>query len=54
VLGCGPEELLIPEPEQVKRVDNQSDQPAVAAAGATAGPSAVTPRRRDARSLPPV
>jgi DNA-binding Xre family transcriptional regulator len=54
VLGCGPEELLIPEPEQVKRVDNQSDQPDVAAAGATAGPSAVTPRRRDARSLPPV
>jgi DNA-binding Xre family transcriptional regulator len=54
VLGCGPEELLIPQPETVKRVDNQPDQPDAAASGAAAGPSAVTPRRRDARSLPPV
>lgn len=52
VLGCGVEELLIPQPEKVTRIDEQQDQPAaVSAAAATA---AVTPKRRDGRSLPPV
>ena len=51
VVGCGVEELLVPEPVR-------SGQPAgeqhdgQAAASPQAGP-AVTPRRRDGRSLPP-
>ena len=54
VLGCGVEELLIPEPDKVTRaVGNRQDQSATASsASSTAGP-AVTPRRRDGRSLPP-
>jgi DNA-binding Xre family transcriptional regulator len=50
VLNCGVEDLLIPEPEKVKRVGEQQDQPA--AASSSGGPP-VTPRRRDGRSLPP-
>ncbi len=50
VLGCGVEELLIPEPGKVSRGAEQ-DQPA--AASSAAGPPPVTPRRRDGRSLPP-
>jgi DNA-binding Xre family transcriptional regulator len=49
VLGCGVEELLIPEPDKVSSGKDQEDQPAAS----TAGPPAVTPRRRDGRSLPP-
>jgi DNA-binding Xre family transcriptional regulator len=51
VLGCGVEELLIPQPELVKRVDERRDQPAVASS--SPGGPAVTPKRRDGRSLPP-
>lgn len=51
VLGCGVEELFIPEPEKVKRVDEPQERPAAASA---AGGPAVTPKRRDGRSLPPV
>jgi len=51
VLGCGVEELLIPEPDKVSQSTEQQDHPA--AASATAGPPPVTPRRRDGRSLPP-
>jgi DNA-binding Xre family transcriptional regulator len=51
VLGCGVEELLIPEPDKVSRGREQESQ-AVAASPA-AGPPPVTPRRRDGRSLPP-
>jgi DNA-binding Xre family transcriptional regulator len=51
VLGCGAEEILIPQPEKVQRIDAEQDHPA--AASATSGP-AVTPKRRDGRSLPPV
>ncbi|MGH3805323.1 MAG: helix-turn-helix domain-containing protein [Pseudonocardiaceae bacterium] len=50
VLGCGVEELLIPRPEKVKRLNEQPDQPTAAAAGTPV----VTPKRRDGRSLPPV
>jgi DNA-binding Xre family transcriptional regulator len=50
VLGCGVEELLIPQPDKVKRVDQENqEQPAASSAG---GP-VVTPKRRDGRSLPP-
>ena len=49
VLGCGVDELLIPEPGKVKRVDGQDEQPAAASSG---GPP-VTPKRKDGRSLPP-
>jgi DNA-binding Xre family transcriptional regulator len=51
VLGCGVEELLIPQPELVKRIGERPDQPAVASS--LAGGPPVTPRRRDGRSLPP-
>ena len=47
VLGCGVADVLIPEPDKVSQP--QPGQPPIAiAAGA-----AVTPRRRDGRSLPP-
>ena len=47
VVGCGVEELLIPEPVPDARPgpDGQDSPPAAAAA--------VVPRRRDGRSLPP-
>ena len=51
VLGCGVEELLVPEPEKVSAGKEQESQAAVASA--SAGPPKVTPRRRDGRSLPP-
>ena len=51
VLGCGVEELLIPEPELVKRIDERQDQPAVASSSPGGPP--VTPKRRDGLSLPP-
>jgi DNA-binding Xre family transcriptional regulator len=51
VVGCGVEELLVPEPAKVSRpAGEQHDEQA--AASPQAGP-AVTPRRRDGRSLPP-
>jgi DNA-binding Xre family transcriptional regulator len=49
VLNCGVEELLIPEPQKVRKAD---DQQTTAVAAASTGP-AVTPRQRDGRSLPP-
>jgi DNA-binding Xre family transcriptional regulator len=51
VLGCGVGELLIPQPELVKRTGEGQDQPA--AASSSPGGPPVTPRRRDGRSLPP-
>lgn len=50
VLGCGIEEVLIPEPDKVNR-PGQVTEPK--AATGTSG-LVVTPRRRDGRSLPPV
>jgi DNA-binding Xre family transcriptional regulator len=47
VVGCGVEELLIPEPGKITRPAGEP-----AAASPQARP-AVTPRRRDGRSLPP-
>ncbi|NRQ37094.1 helix-turn-helix transcriptional regulator [Nonomuraea sp. NN258] len=49
VLNCGVEELLIPEPDQVCKVNEQA---APAAAAASNAPM-VKPRQRDGRSLPP-
>ncbi len=49
VLGCGVEELLIPEPDKVASPAEDGDQRGVA----VAGPKAVTPRRRKGRTLPP-
>ncbi|MGR6924271.1 helix-turn-helix domain-containing protein [[Actinomadura] parvosata] len=49
VLGCGVDELLIPEPEKVQRVEHDRQQPAAASSAAPA----VTPKRKDGRSLPP-
>jgi DNA-binding Xre family transcriptional regulator len=48
VLGCGVDELLLPEPGKVPQPAREGTaQPAAAAA------RAVTPRARDGRSLPP-
>lgn len=49
VLGCGVEELLIPEPDQVTAPVEGDSQPRVA----VAGPAVVKPKRRKGRSLPP-
>jgi DNA-binding Xre family transcriptional regulator len=51
VLGCGVEELLIPEPEKVSSGKEQEAQAAVVSSAA--GSPKVTPRRRGGRSLPP-
>lgn len=49
VLGCGVEQVLIPEPAKVAE-----EQPArlAAVSGSPAGPP-ITPKRRDGRSRPP-
>jgi DNA-binding Xre family transcriptional regulator len=49
VLGCGVEELLLPEPETVPQ-PTPSAEPQTAAIGR---PRAVAPRPRAGRSLPP-
>ena len=49
VLGCGVEEVLIPEPDKVNRPVTDAE-PEVSTG--TSG-SMVTPKRRDGRSLPP-
>jgi len=52
VLGCGVEELLIPEPDTVARpAADTEDHRAAASSSVSAAP--VTPKRRDGRSLPP-
>ena len=51
VIGCGVEELLIPEPGKITRPDG--GQPGEQAAAPSQARPAVTPRRRDGRSLPP-
>ncbi|MGI8808162.1 MAG: helix-turn-helix domain-containing protein, partial [Acidimicrobiales bacterium] len=50
VLGCGVEELLVPEPDKVQSPAQDGDQRSTA----VAGPAAVAPKRRKGRSLPPV
>lgn len=49
VLGCPIGDVLIPEPEKVRR-PGAGQQPKAAAAGA----APVTPKRSDGRSLPPL
>ncbi len=49
VLDCGVGEILIPEPETVSRPVEESTSRKVAGGS----PTAVTPKRRDGRSLPP-
>ncbi len=49
VLGCGVEEILIPEPDKVNRPVTDAEP---TASTGTSGPT-VTPKRRDGRSLPP-
>ena len=51
VLGCAIGDLLIPEPDKVTRPASQ-DHASAAQASATSR-SAVVPRRRNGRSLPP-
>jgi DNA-binding Xre family transcriptional regulator len=52
VVGCGVEELLIPEPAKIARPAGEQPGEQSAASSSQARP-AVTPRRRDGRSLPP-
>lgn len=51
VVGCGVDELLIPEPGKITRP--AGEQPGEPAAASPQASPAVTPRRRDGRSLPP-
>jgi DNA-binding Xre family transcriptional regulator len=51
VVGCGVEELLIPEP--VKSGQAAGEQHGEQAAASPQAAAVVTPRRRDGRSLPP-
>ncbi len=51
VVGCGVEELLIPEPGKISRVGGE--QPGEQSAVSPQARPAITPRRRDGRSLPP-
>jgi DNA-binding Xre family transcriptional regulator len=57
VLGCEVGELLIPEPDKVRRpVHDGAEQGQSAAASSSSsspGRPPVTPKRRDGRSLPP-
>jgi DNA-binding Xre family transcriptional regulator len=48
VLGCQISDVLIPEPDKVTRPTSDA-----APEAAAAGTPAVTPKRRDGRSLPP-
>jgi Predicted transcriptional regulator len=50
VLGCGVEEVLIPEPGKISRPAPERES---TSATGTSG-LVVTPKRRDGRSLPPV
>jgi hypothetical protein len=50
VLGCGVEELLLPEPDKVAAPTPAAEEPTAAAGEAR---RAVTPRPRPGRSLPP-
>lgn len=50
VLGCGVEELLLPEPDTVPQPTPEVDEHATTAAGMG---GAVRPRPRTGRSLPP-
>jgi len=53
VLGCGVEELLIPEPvETAMPADDRQEAVVSSQPTGQAGPP-VTPKRRDGRSLPP-
>jgi DNA-binding Xre family transcriptional regulator len=60
VLGCGVEEVLIGEPDQIGRpaveVAVEGEPRAATGTSGVAGASgvAVTPKRRDGRSLPPL
>ncbi|GIH97781.1 helix-turn-helix domain-containing protein [Planobispora siamensis] len=49
VLGCGVEELLIPQPEKIQRAGQHEQPAAVASSGAVT----VTPKQRGGRTLPP-
>jgi DNA-binding Xre family transcriptional regulator len=54
VVGCGIGDLLIPEPGKVAVQDDTGPGlPPAASAGGSEPPAAVTPRRRDGRTLPP-
>jgi DNA-binding Xre family transcriptional regulator len=50
VLGCGVEELLVPEPDKVASAAPGGAQPSAAVAGL----AAVRPKPKKGRSLPPV
>jgi DNA-binding Xre family transcriptional regulator len=54
VVGCGIDELLIPEPGNVRRPGAEHETPTAATGNPTAtGAPPVTSNRRDGRTLPP-
>lgn len=54
VLGCGIDEIMIPEPEAFPVLGSDTGRQAAAGSpGAGDSARAVTPKRRDGRSLPP-
>lgn len=54
VLGCGVEEVLIREPDKISRPGAGRNAGSEPRAATGASPLAVTPKRRDARTLPPL
>jgi DNA-binding Xre family transcriptional regulator len=52
VLGCGVDEVLIPEPDKVNRPVTDTGPTAATGTNGLSG-LVVTPKRRDGRSLPP-
>lgn len=53
VLGCGVEELLLPEPQKVPEPNRGVDEQNVEQSAAVGQARTVTPRPRTGRSLPP-
>ncbi|MFE7358985.1 helix-turn-helix domain-containing protein, partial [Streptomyces sp. NPDC057543] len=53
VLGCEIGDLLIPEPDKVRRPGEETGQQAAASAAGSAVAPVVVPKRRDGLSLPP-
>jgi DNA-binding Xre family transcriptional regulator len=54
VLGCGVADVLIPEPDKIARPAAETEPQAATGTATGASSVAVTPKRRDGRSLPPL
>ncbi|WP_020385220.1 helix-turn-helix domain-containing protein [Kribbella catacumbae] len=54
VLQCPVNELLLPEPDKVIAQSDDAEKPSAQASGHGGASPAITPKRRDGRSLPPL